>query len=156
MLNLCIYHQGCEITTFLKWSELTFDPFRARSYLLPWTCVWEKCWKVIFSHLCLYKIGFLPMWETSISYNHKVDWLVLGKIHLNWEKKNPSWASPCRIGKSHSRGRNFNQALQASSLVEIPIPRMRFPYPVWTLMTDSFILRMFERLMEDTYKMCLK
>ena len=38
---------------------------------------------------------------------------------------------PSRKGKSHSRGRNFNQG-RASSLVEIPTPRMRLPYPAWT------------------------
>ena len=29
---------------------------------------------------------------------------------------------------------------QASSLVEIPTPRVRFLYPTWTLMTDCYIL----------------
>ena len=29
---------------------------------------------------------------------------------------------------------------QASSLVEIPTPRVRFPYPTWTLMMDCYIL----------------
>ena len=30
---------------------------------------------------------------------------------------------------------------QASSLVEIPTPRVRFPYPTWTLMTDCYNLK---------------
>ena len=38
---------------------------------------------------------------------------------------------PCRIGKSHPRGRNFNQGL-AEPLVEILTPRVKFPYPAWT------------------------
>ena len=29
---------------------------------------------------------------------------------------------------------------QALSLVEIPSPRVRFPYPAWTLMMDSYNL----------------
>ena len=65
-----------------------------------------------FSHLCLYEVGFLPMWETSILHDHEVGPLVQRTIHLKvGEKKNPSWASPCRIGKSHPRGMNFNQGL---------------------------------------------
>ena len=47
-------------------------------------------------------------------------------VHWSWDKNNLSWASPCRIGKSHLR--------QASSLVEIPSPRVRFPYLTWALM----------------------
>ena len=38
---------------------------------------------------------------------------------------------PCRIGKDHSRGWNFYQG-RGSSLVEIPTPRVRFTYPIWT------------------------
>ena len=35
----------------------------------------------------------------------------------------------CRIEKSYPRGRNFNQGLgEASSLVEISTPWVRFPY----------------------------
>ena len=29
---------------------------------------------------------------------------------------------------------------QASSLVEIPTPRVRFPYPTWTVMMDRYNL----------------
>ena len=36
-------------------------------------------------------------------------------------------------------GRNFNQE-QASSLVEIPTPRVSFPYPAWITMMDSYII----------------
>ena len=46
------------------------------------------------------------MWVTSNSHDHagpRNNPLKGGK------KKNPSWASPCRIGKSHPRGRSFNQ-----------------------------------------------
>ena len=37
---------------------------------------------------------------------------------------------PCRIGKSHPRGRNFNQGRGLPS-PWIPTPRMRFSYPAW-------------------------
>ena len=43
----------------------------------------------------------------------------------NREYQNPSWVS-CRIEKSHPRGR------KPQSLVEIPTPRVRFPYLEWT------------------------
>ena len=82
---------------------------------------------LVFSHLCLYEIGFLSLWETSITYDHaspRNNPLKGGK-----KKKNSSWASPCRIGKSR----------QASSLVEIPTPRVRLSYPESTLLKDSYI-----------------
>ena len=37
---------------------------------------------------------------------------------------------PCRTGKFHLRGRNFNQGW--GLLIEIPIPRVRFPYHAGT------------------------
>ena len=61
----------------------------------------------LFSHLCLYEIGFLPMLETSVSHDHALGPLV----HLKREKKNPSRVSPYRIGKSHPWVRNFNHGL---------------------------------------------
>ena len=44
-------------------------------------------WDCLFSHLCLYKIGFFPMLETSILHDLEVEPLVLGKIHLKVEEK---------------------------------------------------------------------
>ena len=43
---------------------------------------------------------------------------------------------PCRIVKSHPRGRTFNQ--ERGLPVEIPAPRVRFPYPAWISSMDSF------------------
>ena len=57
-----------------------------------------------------------------------------------WEKNNLSWASQCRIGKSHFWGQYFKQGFdKGSSLVDISTPRVRFPYPTWTFMMDSYI-----------------
>ena len=43
------------------------------------------------------------------------------------------------IGKSHPRGQEFQPGTrQASSLVEIFTPRVRFLYPAWTLMMGSY------------------
>ena len=40
---------------------------------------------------------------------------------------------PCKIGKTHPRGRNFNHGqVVAESSVGIPTLRVRFPYPAWT------------------------
>ena len=65
-----------------------------------------------FSHLCRYEIGFTPMWETSISYDH------VGPrnnpLKSGWKRSHHVRASPCRIGKSYPRGRNFNQGLGKS------------------------------------------
>ena len=30
--------------------------------------------KIVFSHLCLYEIGFLPMWETCTSHDYVTFW----------------------------------------------------------------------------------
>ena len=40
---------------------------------------------------------------------------VLKKTFEKWEKNNPSWACPCRIEKSHPRGRNLTR--DSASLV---------------------------------------
>ena len=74
----------------------------------------------ISSHLCLYEIDFLPMWETSLSH---MTMLVLGTIHLKVREKNPPWASPWRIEKSHHRGRNFNHELGKPRLWLKCLPR---------------------------------
>ena len=48
---------------------------------------------------------------------------------------------PCRIGKISSSGLEFQPGTrQASSLEKIPTPRVRFPYPTWTLMMDCYNL----------------
>ena len=96
-----------------------------------------------FSHLCLYEIGFLSMWETSISHDHcspPFNLLVLGTILLKVGEKES-------IMSVHAGSGNFTHGVgissrtqQAWSLVEIPTPRVRFPYPAWTLMMDSYIL----------------
>lgn len=55
---------------------------------------------------------------------------MFGKIR---EKNNPSGARPCRIWKSHPRGRN------STNLFGIATPRVKFDYTSWTLMMDSYI-----------------
>ena len=42
----------------------------ARKRSLIWAFAGRICQKVRFSQLCLSEIGFLPMWEISISHNH--------------------------------------------------------------------------------------
>ena len=48
------------------------------------------------------------------------------------------------MGKFHPR--------HASSLVEIPISLVRFPYPTWTLMMDCYILAQLWQLKHVTVK----
>ena len=84
----------------------------------------------IFSHLCLYEIGLLPMWETSISHDHVLGLVVQGIIHSKvWEKE--SIMSQSMLDKEISPlGEEFRLGTrQASSLVEIPPSWVRFPYP---------------------------
>ena len=93
----------------------------------------------IFSHLCLYEIGFLRMWETSISYDHEADPLVLGTIHSKvWEKES-AMSQPIQDREISPRGRNFNQGCKPRPWLKF-LPRVRFPYPAWTLMMDSYVL----------------
>ena len=54
--------------------------------------------------------------------------LILGTIHL-------------KAGEKQSILSQSMQDRETSSLVEIPTPRGRFPYPAWTLMMDSYILQ---------------
>ena len=73
-----------------------------------------------FSHLCLYK--------TSISHDH-----VIRNNPLKDGRKTPSWASQDR--EISPPGYEFQPGTwQVSSLVEIPTPRVRFPYPAGTLL----------------------
>ena len=76
-------------------------------------CPCEKLLSQLFAHVRNFYLSFLPMWETSVSHDHLHSLLVLGTIHLK---------------------------VVASSLVETPTPQVRFPYPAWTLMMDSYIL----------------
>ena len=91
------------------------------------SCTWKlrkrkrnESGRLSFSHLCPYEIGFLPMWETSIS-------------HDNVTPGN----NPLKGGKT----RIHHEPIHASLVPgEILTPRVRFPYPAWTLMMDSYIL----------------
>ena len=68
-----------------------------------------------------------------------------------WFFYSPTFAYMVMWDRGFSHGQNacliqakvgeFQQGTrQASSLVEIPTPRVRFPYPAWTFMMDSYIL----------------
>ena len=49
-------------------------------------------------------------------------------------ENNPSCVCPCRIEKSQPQGWNITK--QASSLVQIPTPRVRYLFPTWALIVD--------------------
>ena len=83
----------------------------------------------IFSYLCLYEIGFCPC-EKLLSHDHcspPFNLLVQGTIHL-------------KVGEKESIMSQSMQDMEisTSSLVEIPTPRVRFPYPAWTLIMDYY------------------
>ena len=97
-------------------------------------CPWPNIFPATFS--CMIQAFCQCIWDTYISHDHADP----GNNPLKGgEKKNPSWASPCRIGESHPQVRNLNQGLAKPR----PWPRLRFPCPAWTLMMDSYILTVY-------------
>ena len=131
-LNRRVFVMCCSIFLFvLRWFHV-WCLFVARLYFFfggstSWLRHFLHIFTYTFSHLCQYEIGFLPMWETSIAHDH----VTFRNNPLN-SFLNPSWASPCKIGKSHPRGRNFNQGLGK-------------PHPCWNSYPsdDALHVRMF-------------
>ena len=65
--------------------------------------------------------------------------LVLGTIHLLVGEKEPIMSQSMQDREISPSGYEFQPGTQqASSLVEIPTQRVRFPYPAWALMMDSY------------------
>ena len=80
------------------------------------------------------RVNEIPMRKKLISLRLDTFYMFqpkkLGKVGEN----NPSCACPCRIEKSQPQGRNITK--QASSLVQIPTPRVRCLFPTWALIVD--------------------
>ena len=100
----------------------TTGPWCARKTILLPLPIWDR----LFAHVRNFYLT-LPGWSRN-------------NPPKGGRKKNPSWASSCRLGKSHSQGRNFNQGL--GKLIRgwnsYPSGEFFFFYPAWTLMMDSY------------------
>ena len=81
------------------------------------------------------------MWETSISHDHEVDLRVIGTIRLKVGEKESIMSKSMQDREISALGVGISTRDSAtSSLVEIPTPRVRFSYPAWTFIMDSYIL----------------
>ena len=67
--------------------------------------------------------------------------LVLGTIHLKMGKEESIMNKSMQDREISPEGQEFQPGTRlSSSLVEIPTSRVRFPYPAWALMIDSYNL----------------
>ena len=109
----------------------------------------------IFSNLCLFEIHYLPIWETSISYDYADTRNNPLKVGRKIIKNNPSWASPCRIGNSPPWGMNFNQGFGKSRCWLKFLPR-GWDFPIlhghsWWILIFSFFYLAFVSVSKQSF-----